>query len=130
MTLFINTGNRRLEISDAYVMALTFSLVYGSVLISKQVLQKLKANKNKKKQTPKTKVQDLRGGVTKLKVNDDTELAFTILSCISDNENYLVKSEAMKEAIFNLVKINIKNESLLLTSNMIRVLALQLINKD
>ena len=61
---------------------------------------------------------------------DDTELGLTILSCISDNENYLVKNPKLKKLIFSLVKEKLRNESLVLTPNMIRFLALKMINED
>lgn len=35
MTLFITTPRRRYEISDAYVMALTFLIIYGVTSITK-----------------------------------------------------------------------------------------------
>ena len=57
-------------------------------------------------------------------------MALTILSCISENEKYLVKSREIRELIFKLVKAKIQNESLVLTPNMIRFLALKLLNQD
>jgi hypothetical protein len=71
-----------------------------------------------------------RGGTNELKLSDDNELSFAILSCIADNEQYLVKNTKIKNLIFSLVKEKLKNESLVLTPNMIRVLALKLINED
>jgi hypothetical protein len=57
-------------------------------------------------------------------------LAGLILSCIADNEAYLVKDEKIIKVIFSLVKMKIKDESLVLTPNMIRFLALKLLNND
>ena len=52
------------------------------------------------------------------------------MSCIADNQKYLVKDPELIKAIFGLVKAKIKNESLVLTPNMIRFLALKLIKND
>ena len=71
-----------------------------------------------------------KGGAVGLQVSDDKELGELILSCISDNEAYLVKDPKMIKVIFGLVKAKIKNESLVLTPNMIRFLALKLLNSD
>ena len=72
------------------------------------------------------------GGNTNIEFefSDDTESAHTILASIADNERYLVKDPEIIKIIFDLVKAKIKNESLVLTPNMIRFLALTLINND
>ena len=71
-----------------------------------------------------------RGGNIGLGFSDNTELAHTILTCIADNERYLVKDPEIIKMVFDLVKAKIKNESLVLTPNMLRFLALKLINND
>ena len=71
-----------------------------------------------------------RGGNIGLGFSDNTELAHTILTCIADNERYLVKDPKIIKMVFDLVKAKIKNESLILTPNMLRFLALKLINND
>ena len=65
-----------------------------------------------------------------LEISDNRELILTILSCRSYNERYLVKNPKIIKLVFGLVKEKIKNESLVLTPNMIRFLALKLINND
>lgn len=57
-------------------------------------------------------------------------MALTILSCIADNEQYLVKNPRIRELIFKLVKEKIKNQALVITPNMFRFLALKLIAED
>lgn len=128
MTLFITTPSRRYEIADAYVMALTFAIVYWVTTITKQAIEKRRSIKKKKNKT--IKLPDPRGGSKEIKVSDDTELGFIILSCIADNESYIVKSQKIREVIFRLVKRKIEKESLIITPNMIRFLALKLINED
>jgi hypothetical protein len=71
-----------------------------------------------------------RGGGLEVQFSEEAELGRTILSCLADNQNYLVKNPKIKELIFSLVKENIKKESLVITQNMVRFLALQLIKKD
>lgn len=63
-------------------------------------------------------------------MSDDTELAKRILSCISDNQRYIVKDPRIIKIVFNLVKARVKQESLILTPNMMRFLALKLFNSD
>ena len=125
MTLFIQTQKRVLEISDAYVMALSFLIFFAVGKIVKAVVEKLKRKKAKN-----VNMVNPRGGNIGLEFSDDTELAHIILTCIADNERYLVKDPEIINMIFDLVKAKIKNESLVLTPNMLRFLALKLINND
>jgi len=124
MTLFVSLPGRRYEISDAYVMALTFILFFSVTRVVQEVIKKRKKSKEE------VKLPNPRGGGTTVQLSDDTELALTILSCIADNESYLVKSPKIKELVFNLAKEKIKNESLVITPNVMRFLALKLINPD
>jgi len=125
MTLFISLPGRRYEISDAYVMALTFIITFS---VTKIVMQVLEKRKKKKKEIQK--INELRGGNLKLKLSDENELGLAILSCIADNEKYLVTNPRIKELIFSLAKEKIKQESLVLTPNLIRFFALKLIDED
>ena len=125
MTLFIQTQKRVLEISDAYVMALSFLIFFAVGKIVKAVVEKLKRKKAKN-----VNMVNPRGGNIGLEFSDDTELAHIILTCIADNERYLVKDPKIIKVVFGLVKAKIKNESLVLTPNMLRFLALKLINND
>lgn len=133
MTLFISTPNRRYEISELYVMALTLILFFLVARIIRQVIEKrinVKQKTKNEQQTKKFKLFNARGGATQLQLSDDTELGLTILACIADNEQYLVKSPEIKQWLFRLVKAKIKNQSLVLTPNMMRFLALKLIKND
>lgn len=121
MTLFIRTPRRIFEISDAYVMALTFLIFFAVGKIFKAVVEKQKRKNTKKNPT---------GGIRGLEFSDETELGYTILACIADNERYLVKDPEIIKIVFALVKAKIKKESLVLTPNMMRFLALKLINND
>lgn len=125
MTLFIKTPKRLLEINDFYVMVLSFLIFFAVGKIVKGVIDKLERKNAKNINMPNP-----RGGNIGLEFSDDTELAFTILSCIADNERYLVKDPEIIKVVFALVKANIKKESLVLTPNMMRFLALKLINHD
>lgn len=57
-------------------------------------------------------------------------MASAILTCISDNRRYLVNDPDIIKLIFALVKAKIKQESIVLTPNLIRFLAWRLINDD
>jgi len=126
MTLFLTTPTRRYEISDAYVMALSFIIFFAVGKIVKAVVEKLE----KQKQKDAITMPNPRGGSIGLEIADDTELALTILSCMSDNERYLVKDPEIIQVVFGLVKAKIKKESLVLTPNMMRFLALKLLNNN
>jgi hypothetical protein len=125
MTLFIKTSKRVLEINELYIMALSFLIFFAVGKIVKAVVEKQKKNKNSK-----INISNPRGGNIGLEFSDDTELANTILSCIADNERYLVKDSKLIKVVFALVKAKIKNESLVLTPNMMRFVALKLINDN
>jgi hypothetical protein len=125
MTLFIRTARREFQISDLYVMALSFCIFFAVGLIVKSVLEKQQRKKSKNIQIPNP-----RGGSIEVKISDETELALTILSCIADNERYLVKDPEVRKVIFGLVKEKLKNESLVITPNMMRFLALKLLKND
>jgi len=114
---------RRYEISDVYVMVLTFLIFFSVTKIVKEVIQK-------RGNAKELKIQNPRGGAIEVQLSDDNELAFTILTCIADNEQYLVKNPRLIEWVFGLVKAKIKNESLVLTPNMMRFLALRLVNPN
>ena len=123
MTLFVATPKRVLAINDAYIIVLTFLISFAVGKIVKAVIEK-------QKQQNRINMANPRGGNIGFEVSDDTELAQTILTCIADNERYLVKDPKLTQMIFTLVKAKIKNESLVLTPNMMRFLALKLINND
>lgn len=130
MTLFIKTPKRLLEIDDAYVMALTFLIFFAVGRIVKSVLERRIHNRTRKEgvQVPNT-----RGGsfITDGNfITDDTEVAETILACIADNERYLVKDPKVIKLIFKLVKAKINQESLVMSPNLIRFLALKLKNPN
>ena len=125
MTLFITTPNRRYEISDAYVMGLTFFITYWVTRIAIESIEKRRKHKEKEKK----KITSIRGGKFQLTLSDENDFGLTILSCIADNESYLVTSPRIKELIFRLAKEKIKNESLVITPNLIRFFALTLLNK-
>ena len=124
MTLFITTPKRQLEIDDAYVAALAFLVAFAVGKIVKAVIEK---QKQKQKNITNPRGGNLTIG---LELSDDTELTKIILSCISDNEHYIVKDPRIIQIVFNLVKARVKQESLILTPNMMRFLALKLINND
>lgn len=125
MTLFVKTPKRILEINDAYIMALSFLIFFAVGKIVKAVIEKQKQNNAKS-----INISNPRGGNLGLEFSDDTELARTILACIADNQRYLVKDPELTKIVFALVKAKIKKESLVLTPNMMRFLALKLINED
>ena len=126
MTLFISSENRHYEISDAYVMALTFIFVYAITKITKDVITR-QLNRNRRK----AKINELRGGhKLELQLTDNTDLGLTILACINDHDSYIVKDQLIKNLIFSIVKKKVQNESIIITPRMIRFLALRLISND
>lgn len=120
MTLFVKTSKRILEINDLYSMGLSFLIFFAVGRIFKAALERKK----------QVNIGNPRGGNLGLEFSDDTKLAHTILACIADNESYLVKDPRLIKIIFALVKASIKTESLVLSPNLIRFLALKLINND
>ena len=107
-------------------MVLTFLISYALTKIFKEAIEKQIQKKKQKN------ILNPRGGdsVIGLDLSDDTELAKRILSCISDNQRYIVKDPRIIKIVFNLVKARVKQESLILTPNMMRFLALKLFNSD
>ena len=106
-------------------MALNFLIFFAVGKIVKAVIEKQKRTDNEN-----INIANPRGGNIGLEFSDDTELAYTILACIADNESYLVKNSELINLIFGLVKAKIKKEYLILTPNMMRFFALKLINND
>lgn len=127
MTLFVTLPRRRYEISDLYVMALTFCLFFAIGKIVRGIIEK---QKQKRENSKYINMPNPKGGSLGLELSDNNELALTILSCIADNESYLVKNQELIKMVFVLVHEKIKNESLVLTPNMMRFLALKLLNNN
>lgn len=124
MTLFITSPNRRFEISDLYVMIFTCLLFFYVTRVVTGAIKKLAKRKKE------LKLSNIRGGGNSLQLSDDDELALTILSCIADEKAYIVLNPKIKELVFTLVKEKIKNQSLVITPNLMRFLALRLLNRD
>lgn len=125
MTLFVTTRKRVLEINEAYAMGVSFLTFFAVGKIFKAVIEKQKTQHGKA-----IKISNPIGGYVGIEFSDDTELAHTILTCIADNERYIVKDPEIIKLIFALVRAKIKNDSLVVTPNMIRFLALKLINNN
>ena len=106
-------------------MGLSFVIYFVVGRIVKAVVEKQRAKTLKNLNMPNP-----RGGNLEIEFSDDTELSYTILSCIAGNQRYLVKDPTLIKMVFDLVKAKIKKESVVLTPNMIRFLALKFINND
>mgnify|MGYP000597631303 CR=1 FL=1 len=102
--IIISMPRRSYEISNACLIAVTFIIMFSITKIVMQVREKYQ-HKNSKKEI---KIHNPRGGSNEIKFSDDNELSFAILSCIGNNENYLVKSAQIKKLIFSLVKEKLK----------------------
>jgi hypothetical protein len=126
MTLFVHMPRRRYEVSDAYIMALTFIIFFS---VTKIVMYFFKKNQHHNS-NQETKIHNPRGGTKEIKISDDNELSSAILSCIANDESYIVKNQQIKNLIFHLAKEKLTQESLMITPNMIRFLAVNLISKD
>lgn len=131
MTLFIRMPRREseisYEISDLYFTSLSFCIFFAVGRIVKSVVKKQERQREKSKYI---QIPNPKGGAIEFQISDDRELSGLIISCIADNEAYLVKDEKIIKVIFSLVKAKIKDESLVLTPNMIRFLALRILNSD
>jgi hypothetical protein len=125
MTLFLETPGKRYEISEIYLLVLTFVLVYFSTRVFMKVLKKHPHKENQKG----FKLYHTRGGDL-LSYFGENELAKAIVTCISDDEQYVVKDMRMKTLIFDLVKRKLKKESIIVTPNMVRFLSLRLIKDE
>lgn len=121
MTLLIITPKWQLEINDAYLVALTFIIFYAVGSIIRKVIEKLA-------RTEKIKIANPKGGA--FHYTDENELASVILACIANNELYIVRDARIIDLVFTLVKQNIKNQSLVLAPNLIRLIALKLTRTD
>lgn len=127
MTLFIKTPRIQYEISDLYIMALALCI---SFIVGRTVKSVVEKQYKKSKKSKNIQMPNPRGGAIGLQVSNDTELESLILSSIVENEAYLVKDKKIRQVIFSLVKAKIKDESLVLTPNMMRFLALKLLKSD
>ena len=127
MTLFLKTPKRILEIDDNYVMGFTFVIGVLVVRISSRVKEKI--DQKKKSKRKKFSLKNYRGGSNEggIRLTDDHELAMTILTCIADNDVNIVINQKLRNLIFELVKQKIKNESLVITPNLIRFVALKIL---
>ena len=61
---------------------------------------------------------------------DESEIALTILSCISNENNFLVRDQRVLRLIFKLVEAKMMDESLVISPNLLRFLALRLLKPD
>lgn len=75
------------------------------------------------------KLNNPGGGDFEFSINRE-ELGYLILSCRADNQHDIVKNKQIKQLIFDLVKQKIENQSLILTPNIMRFLALRLRKSD
>lgn len=125
MPLFVSMPRRRYEINHAYLMALSFLIFFAVGKTVKAVF-----DKQKRKNAWNITIPNPRGRNIGLKIFDYNKLAITILYYIADNERYLVKDPKIIKLIFGLVKAKIKEEFLVLTPNIMRFLALKLLNNN
>jgi hypothetical protein len=100
-----------------------------SFIIGKITRSVIKSLIEKQEQRRNMYVSNPRGGSLNSEISDNTEIEGIILACISGDESYLVKDTITILTIFNLVKAKINQEFFILTSNMMRFLALSLLNK-
>jgi hypothetical protein len=125
MPIIVIIKNRSYIISDIFVMTMSYligvSICATCLKIRRKQIDKMGKDK---------KVNSLRGGGSKLELSSDDELSMLILHCIEDNENYLVLNPKIKQFIFKIVRKEIKNELVAITSNMIQFLALRTLAEE
>ena len=135
MTLFIKTPRDKVfEISEVYVMALTFIIFYSLGRISRELIKKQieSYNRNKKNynRNKTIKIANPRGGTDIIEIrvpNNNEKLRDLVLSCISNNERYSIKSEKITKLIYKLLGSEFKDETIAITPNLIRYVATALI---
>ena len=137
MTLFIRTPKRTWEIDELYVMILSCLIGMLVASVTKKVILKLydkygsKTKRKKiKNRTKKTSFYNPIGGDTLLQTTSNSELAYLILTCIADEDSYIVKNKEIAKMIFALVKAKIKNESLIISPNFLRYLAKTIVYQE
>ena len=140
MVFYVKTPKRELWINEIYLMLSAFLISYlVTEIVKKVVIKRRKSKQNKQKNN--IKIPNPRGGGMddmldkfsrfKFQVTDDKELAYTILACIADAHRYILKDEYLTKVIFSLVQAIVKDQSIILSPNMLRFLALHLLrNKD
>lgn len=138
MTLFIKLPpifNRKIsyEISDIYIMAITFIITYYATKLLQDAYVRIKNKRDLRKQRTKMLINSnvLAGGLNEelyeaivdaTPVNDN-ELFSAVLECIRDKEAYRVLSERLKRIIFTKVGAIIREESIRMTPNLLRLIA-------
>lgn len=122
--IYIRTPNRILEIDEFYFMALAFIISFITTRILKKVILR-QIERRKLKQAKKIDIYNPRGGGIEENwlFADESELGYAILSCIQNESNYMLIHPKLVEIIFNLVKEQIKKESLVLRPNLIMLSA-------
>ena len=105
-------------------MLTVFTLSFFIGLVAKHVVRKLK-----KKQA--TRLPHAGGSsALDLELYNDNDLGHIILSCIADEDRYLVRDPKLNELIFAPIRAKIRNESLIINPNLIRFIALRLIKPN
>lgn len=104
-------------ISDVYLMALTALITYYVAKAVKRMYLKRQQHNELNKQIP-------RGGkLFDIGLNEDTELSYLIETCVKDDNIYLVNNPKIKEIIYTLAKLKLRNGFLVITPNLIRFIA-------
>lgn len=139
MVFYVITPKRELVIDEIYLMFLALFISYLVTEIVKKVIKRIKLKRNKKKDS--ITIYNPRGGDLddvvdkfsrfKFQMTDEKELTYTILTCIADDHRYILKDEYLTKVIFSLVQAIVKYQSIIISPNMLRFLALQLLrNKN
>ena len=123
MSVHIVTPNRIITISDRTYMLSVFTLSFLLTVLVRKIVQKLR--KKQQFQLPGP-----GGAQLGLELFDDSELGHIILACISDREQYLLRDQKLKQLLFALVKAKLSNDSLIVSPNLVRFLALRLIKPN
>ena len=138
MTLFVKLPrifNKKIsyEISDIYVMAVTFIITYYATKLLQDAYVRIKNKRDLRKQRSKMLINSniIAGGLNEelyevivdaTPVNDN-ELFNAVLECIRDKEIYRVLNERLKRIIFTKVGAIIREESIRMTPNLLRLIA-------
>jgi hypothetical protein len=115
------------QISDVYVMAATFIIVFYSTkltkdVICKKLLQQQKTSKDLSKNT--SIIFNPRGGRDQSSLfSNDNEIVEAILYCVRDDHNYRVLDPRIVSLVFRMSGQKLKGQLVTVTPQVIRLLA-------
>lgn len=122
MTLFLVRPKRTIEMSDAYLMGLVFIVSFILVTVLKKATKRLIVAKNDPKNKHLKKAIETKGGASWEDIVN-YGLEEIILGCVDEETTYLVKDRLLARIISTLVKVKLRNNTIVISQNLVRVIA-------